>query len=200
MKKPFVIGLTGGYCSGKNQVGNRIATYGFNVIDADVLGHQALIVCAPQLAEVFGQGILNSDGNVNRRALGAIVFSDKAKLRLHESIVHPVILKLMDEELARSEKACINATLLYRYPNEVAKCNFVIEVRTSLLNRIRRGKIRDGFSAIEVLKRVRSQRYLWKMRPSKTQGPEVIFVDNDGTPEELERKIDDLLKKKILLH
>ncbi|MCE5257065.1 MAG: dephospho-CoA kinase [Spirochaetaceae bacterium] len=193
-----IIGLTGGYCSGKNQVGKSIAARGFNVIDADLLAHEALSTCAPELARTFGEGILNPDGSVNRSALGSIVFADKAKLRLHESIVHPVIMDLLDKEIDASRKACINATLLYRYPYEVAKCDFVIEVRASLCTRIRRGRQRDGFGAADVVKRVRSQRYLWKMRPKN--GPEVIFMDNNGSPEQLEKRIGLLLDRKIVLH
>lgn len=198
MSHRHIIGLTGGYCSGKNQVGKSIASRGFNVIDADLLAHEALSMSAPRLAETFGRGVLAPDGSVDRRALGAIVFADKAALRLHESIVHPVIMKLLDDEIDKSGDVCINATLLYRYPYEVEKCDFIIEVRASLCTRLRRGKRRDGFGAREVLRRVLSQRYLWKMRPAGS--PEVVFLNNNGNPQELEKRVVRLLEKKIVLH
>ena len=182
-----IIGLTGGYCSGKSRAADILERLGFRNVDADKLAHRALALCAGKLAETFGPVILAADGSVDRRALGALVFADPERLRLHESIVHPVILALMDEEIAAAEKVCVNAPLLYRtdYPS---RCDLVIEVRAPLWLRVARGRKRDALGVVQILRRIASQRSMWKLRPRGGKPP-VVFVDNSGNLEALEAAI-----------
>ncbi len=174
-----IVGLTGGYCSGKSRAADILEAMGFRNVDADRLAHRALGLCSGRLAEVFGPGVLAADGSVDRRALGALVFADPERLRLHESIVHPVILALMDEEIAAADRVCINAPLLYRtdYPS---RCDLVIEVRAPLWLRVARGRRRDGLGVVQILRRIASQRSMWKLRPRDGKPP-VVFVDNTGS-------------------
>jgi dephospho-CoA kinase len=88
------IGLTGGIGSGKSTVADILEALGANVIHADSVGHE---VYRPhtegwqRVTEVFGRSILAADGTVDRKKLGAIVFSDaRARARLN-GIVHPLI-------------------------------------------------------------------------------------------------------------
>jgi dephospho-CoA kinase len=182
-----IIGLTGGYCSGKSQAAVVLEKLGFRNVDADRLAHRALGLCAGKLAEAFGPEILAADGSVDRRALGALVFADPERLRLHESIVHPVILALMDAEIAIADRVCINAPLLYRtdYPS---RCDIIIEVRAPLLLRVARGRKRDGLGVVHILRRIASQRSMWKLRPRGGKPP-VVFIDNTGNLEALEAAI-----------
>lgn len=189
-----IIGLTGGYCSGKNQAAAILKAKGYHIIDVDGLGHEALETCTESLVKAFGDGILNENGAIDRKALGKIVFSNPERLRLHESIVHPVMLGLLDKELAAREKACINAALLYRFP-QAKQCDFILEIRAPLAARIRRGKRRDGLSAIDIMKRLWSQRYLWKLRPQNR--PPVFFVDNRGDITDLRNRLEAALKRKL---
>ena len=76
-----IIGLTGGYCAGKNEAALCIEESGFRVIDVDKLGHKALELKTEALVRAFGRGILNPRGEIDRRALGAIVFADPETLR-----------------------------------------------------------------------------------------------------------------------
>lgn len=172
-----IIGLTGGYCAGKNQAASVIGAMGWEIVDVDRLGYKALEVCAERLSEAFGPEILKSDGTIDRKTLGAIVFSDPERLRLHESIVHPVMLGFLDEAIAAHPKVCINAALLYRFPQK-DRCALIIEVRAPLGLRIQRGRVRDGLGVIDILKRIASQRPLWELRPRER--PPVIVVDNKG--------------------
>ena len=181
-----IVGLTGGYCSGKNEAAVTFAHEGFVLIDVDILGHQALAACSEKLAQAFGPGILTPEGEVNRRTLGDIVFSNLEKLQLHESIVHPVMLGLLDEEITAHDKICIHAALLYRFP-QTNLCNLIIEMRAPLWLRIKRGMSRDNLGVIDILRRISKQRYLWKLRP-KTMPP-VVFIDNDGNLEALEAEV-----------
>lgn len=185
-----IIGLTGSYCAGKNQAASIIEAMGFTVIDVDKLGHKALELCTEKLAATFGPGIIKADGSIDRRALGSIVFSKPELLHLHESIIHPVMLKLLDEEIAASDRVCVNAALLYRFPH-AARCDLIIEVRAPLLQRIRRGKERDHLRTADILKRIISQGSFWKQRPKRQ--PPVVFVENGGSLDALKLSIERVL-------
>ncbi len=172
-----IVGLTGGYCSGKNEAAQTMAQEGFHLIDVDLLGHKALESSTKELEKAFGKVILDPDGRINRRALGDIVFSSAEKLQLHESIVHPTMLSLLNQEIEAYEKVCINAALLYRFP-QALDCDLIIEMRAPFFTRVKRGQNRDRLSVRDILKRISNQHYLWDMRPSG--GPEIVYIDNDG--------------------
>ena len=181
-----IIGLTGGYCAGKNEAARCIEESGFRVIDVDKLGHRALDVKAKALVRAFGRGILDSRGGIDRKALGAIVFADPETLRKHEAIVHPAMLGLLDEALDRSPNSCINAALLYRFP-QLARCRLVIEIRAPLWVRWTRARKRDGLCPLAFVRRIVSQRPLWRLRP---QGePPVIVIRNAADRQSLKSKI-----------
>ncbi|PKL03508.1 MAG: dephospho-CoA kinase, partial [Spirochaetae bacterium HGW-Spirochaetae-9] len=171
-----------------------LESMGFANVDADRLAHRALELCSEKLVAVFGKGILAADGSIDRKALGRIVFADSERLRLHESIVHPVILDLMEKEIASSDKACINAPLLYR-TDFTRRCDLIIEIQAPLWLRLQRGRDRDGLGTIDILRRIASQRSLWKLRPAN--GPPVIFVENSGGLEALRHSIATALREKL---
>ncbi len=190
-----IIGLTGSYCSGKNQAAAIMASDGFEVIDVDTLGHRALERSTEKLVSTFGRDILKTDGSIDRKVLGSILFSSKEKLHLHESIVHPIMLELLDEAMAKSTRVCVNAALLYRFP-QAKRCDLILELKAPFLERIRRGKTRDHLSAMDVVKRIISQRYLWKLRPFPT--PPVVFIQNGGNLQKLRRNVEAALTRASL--
>ena len=88
------MGLTGGIGSGKSAVSSRLAEHGAIIVDADKLARDVVAPGTPGLAAVaqaFGQGVLHSDGSLDREALGKIVFADPAARRRLEGITHPLI-------------------------------------------------------------------------------------------------------------
>jgi dephospho-CoA kinase len=90
-----ILGLTGNIACGKSTVGAMLLELGADAyIDADAAVHELYLpgrALPPRLAEVFGPGILDDAGGVNRRALGAIVFGDPERLGQLEAIVHPAV-------------------------------------------------------------------------------------------------------------
>lgn len=90
----MIIGLTGGIGSGKSTVSGQLASYGIEIIDADVIARQLVEPNNPALREIveaFGEALLNNDGTLNRPALRAIIFqNDEARQRLNQ-IMHPRI-------------------------------------------------------------------------------------------------------------
>jgi len=103
-KGPYIIGLTGGSASGKSKICERLAGLGAGVVDCDKLGHAAYIPGTKAFQDIvkeFGQSVVGEDGQINRRVLGPIVFSDKSKLEKLNSLVWPEIGRLALECVAK---------------------------------------------------------------------------------------------------
>jgi dephospho-CoA kinase len=97
-------GLTGGVASGKSTVARMFEELGAKVIDADRIGHELLGSTQPPYNEIvrrFGKEVLDASGEIDRRRLGAIVFSDAAKLRELNAILHPRIIERVEAEAQR---------------------------------------------------------------------------------------------------
>ena len=98
----FVIGLTGGIGTGKTQVSRLLEELGASIVNADLLGHQ---VYAPQsegwhaVVNAFGEQIVSDNSEIDRRALGGIVFSDDSALQQLNAIMHPRIYDLAEQRL-----------------------------------------------------------------------------------------------------
>jgi dephospho-CoA kinase len=90
------VGLTGGIASGKSTVSAIFAELGAVVIDGDKLAREVVERGTPGLAaviEAFGPELLTSEGDLDRAALGAVVFNDEAKRKVLEGIVHPLVFE-----------------------------------------------------------------------------------------------------------
>ena len=114
----MIIGLTGFYCSGKSTAERYLKEdFGFYVIDMDKIGHKAhtLPEVKAEIAKQFGSTMINPDGNVDRKKLGAAVFSDKKQLEKLNSLMRPFLLRLLNEdlELHKNENIIISAALLF---------------------------------------------------------------------------------------
>ena len=102
------VGLTGNIASGKSYVSMKFAELGAHVIDADGIVHE-LLVCRmdtkEKVIEAFGDGILSSDGLIDRKVLGKIVFRDQDKRLLLNSLVHPAVGEEILRRIFELEKA-----------------------------------------------------------------------------------------------
>ncbi|MDE6978150.1 MAG: dephospho-CoA kinase [Helicobacter sp.] len=94
----FSIALTGGIATGKSTVASMLKLLGYAIIDADTIAHDVLMQHSARVIEAFGREICNADSNIDRKKLGAIVFADPEKLRILESIVHPIIAQTIYEK------------------------------------------------------------------------------------------------------
>jgi dephospho-CoA kinase len=97
------VALTGGIGTGKSYVAERLRRAGVPVVDADVLAKQVVLPDTPGLRAVverFGPAVLDATGALDRPALAAIVFADRAARRDLEAIVHPAVRAGIDEFLA----------------------------------------------------------------------------------------------------
>ena len=162
--KPYIIGLTGGIACGKSTVAEYLEKQGLFVIDADAISHE---VTAPggealaPIAEAFGQGVFLPDGQLNRRALGELVFSDAGLRRTLEGIIHPLvqrrIVQAIREAGQKGEKAVVlNVPLLFETGMD-ALCDECWVVSLDRETQIKRLMARDALSASEAEKRIESQ-------------------------------------------
>ncbi len=106
----YIIGLTGNIATGKSVVSEMLERLGARAIDADALVHQLMEKGAPVWQAVvreFGQDILCSDGSINRKKLGSIVFADEATLHRLEALVHPAVIARTEELIESSPKPVV---------------------------------------------------------------------------------------------
>ena len=103
---PWILGLTGGIGSGKSAAAEHFAALGVHVVDAD---HAARWVVEPgrpalsQIAEHFGEQVLQADGQLNRGALRTLIFSEPEQRRWLEALLHPLIREAIADNLAQAQ-------------------------------------------------------------------------------------------------
>ncbi len=103
---PWILGLTGGIGSGKSAAAEHFAALGVHVVDAD---HAARWVVEPgrpalsQIAEHFGEQVLQADGQLNRGALRTLIFSEPEQRRWLEALLHPLIREEIGDNLAQAQ-------------------------------------------------------------------------------------------------
>jgi dephospho-CoA kinase len=158
-------GLTGGVASGKSTVARMLEGLGARIIDADRVGHELLRASQGTYHELlrgFGNEILDSRGEIDRRRLGAIVFADPAKLRDLNSILHPRIMARV-EELAvqyHAENPCavivVDAALLFE-AGIGGRFTKVLVVWCSPEQQIERLMAKTGLSPQEAEQRIAAQ-------------------------------------------
>jgi dephospho-CoA kinase len=108
--KPYIIGITGNIASGKSVVSQYLQNLGALTIDADVLAQRVISVGAPgfdPVVKAFGNGILDSQGQIDRRLLADIVFSDQGKLKLLEQVIHPFVLAAIDRIMSSTKSPVV---------------------------------------------------------------------------------------------
>lgn len=97
-----VIGLTGNSGCGKGVVAEIMSKHGALVLDCDKIAHdnmKPLGIAYGEIVEAFGDSILNEDCTINRKTLGSIVFNDKEKLILLNSITHKYIVEVINNAI-----------------------------------------------------------------------------------------------------
>ena len=121
-QRPWRIGLTGGFGTGKSTVAALFAARGAYVVDADRLSRRALrrgTAGYREAVRAFGRAILDRAGRIRRRALAAAVFGKPRRLRLLNRIVHPRVIRALERALERSRRPAVGVVpLLYEAGTE----------------------------------------------------------------------------------
>jgi len=190
-----IIALTGGIGAGKSTVAQFFSELGANVVDADHLARVAIERGSEGFDEVvarFGQSIL-SNGDINRKALAEIVFSDPDSKRDLEAIIHPRVQKLFAQAVIDNEPA---GNLIYEIPllvetDAAKKFDFIVTVEADEELRIERLLARGMFIS-DIKARLANQ------APSQARIDiaDAVIV-NDGDEDQLLRQVENLWEGQI---
>jgi dephospho-CoA kinase len=197
----MILGLLGGIGSGKSAVATELAKHGGLVINADQFGHEALRQpeLQRQVVAHFGQAILDAQGAIDRKRLGAKVFADGKELRALEAIVFPYIGQRIREEIDRSRHRAavrfivLDAAVMLEagWNDDCDKLIFVDAPRSLRLERVRRQR---GWSEADLQAREALQLPLEEKRRRAD-----AVIHNDGAAAELGTQVESLLRQWGLL-
>jgi dephospho-CoA kinase len=160
------IGLTGGIASGKSSVGRLLAARGLPLLDADVYAREALApgsAGAGAVLERYGAGVRAPGGEIDRAALGRIVFGDGAERRWLEQLVHPLVRARFAaelEELGAEPLVVLVVPLLFEAGLETL-CSEVWLVDCDETQQLQRLMARDGLGEADARARIAAQ---WGMQ------------------------------------
>lgn len=193
----IIIGLTGGIGTGKSTVSNYLKEHNCLILDADAISRQMTEKGQPALidiAKAFGEDLL-VDGVLDRQALGNIVFNDKEKLDILQSIITNKVVEYINtriEEL-KAERyngiVVIDAPLLFECGMEgIADENWLVSA--SLDVRLQRVSQRDGLLEEQILSRINNQ-----MPQEEKEKLSQVILDNSGSLEDLYKQINENLER-----
>lgn len=193
----LIIGLTGGIASGKSTVSKMLEELGLAIVDADKIAHQVVEVGKPaytEIVRVFGERVLQPDLNINRPELGSIIFNDKQKREMLNSIVHPEVRKEMlqqaDSHIKNGAKAVIlDIPLLFesKLTHMVQKTILVYVDEDVQLKRL---MLRNGYTEAEAKARISSQMPLVEKKSLAD-----VVLDNNSSIDHTREQLLLILKK-----
>ena len=194
-KQQKIIGLTGGIATGKSTVSNYLAQhYDLPVLDADVYAKEALSPDSSILKEIFaryGDRVQLTDGNLNRSALGDIIFADSAEKLWLESKIHPLVRDRFTLELEQlNNKIIILAIPLLFEANLTHLVTEIWVVTCARKTQLSRLQKRNNLTRQQAKNRINSQLPL----ATKVAQADVV-IENDSTLEALYQKCDRLINK-----
>ena len=198
----MVIGLTGGIGTGKSTVSQILQRKGYKVIDLDVISHEVIKFpkVVEKIVENFGREILESDDfgkyNISREKLGKIIFENKQKRLILNSIMHPEILRIMHKKIleceSKNEKEnkiiFVEIQLLFEVQWE-KEFDYILLVAAKRDIQVRRVLERDKRSEKEAWDIINSQ-----MSLDEKRGKSDFVIENDGNIDDLNREVDKFLK------
>lgn len=188
----LTIGVTGGIGSGKSTVTRFLEELDAPIIDADKVGHAIYAPDGPAYSDVvaaFGRGIVASDGTIDRKKLGPIVFADAGALKRLNSIVHPKMFALMGEMIehlrAGGERnpIVVEAAILIEANWQALfdEIWLVIASKERVVERIERDR---GLKPEQTEARIRAQ-----LSDEERQKHSTLVITNNGTIDELREKV-----------
>jgi len=186
-RKPFIVGLTGGIGSGKSTAASCFSQHGAVVIDADMISRDLTADGSPvveELAEKFGNGILQSGGSLNRAALATIVFADTMALTELNEIMHP---RIRSEALTRIANVEPDQIVIYDMPllvetHSVDMCDVIVVIDLEVEQQIERLVAHRGMSAEQAQARINNQ----SSREFRNQAATWV-INNSGTTQDFDQ-------------
>lgn len=186
----YVIGLTGGIGSGKSTVATILEEQGAAVLNADLVGHEVYLPGRPawqEIVDAFGRDVLAPDGTIDRKKLGAAVFSDPRALKRLNRIVHPRMKGMMRERLAELDRdgvgvAVLEAALLFDAGWDDLTDEIWVTVAPPEVA-AQRAAQRSGLPVEQVLERIKAQ-----MSNEERVRRSHVVIDTSGDLEDTRRQ------------
>jgi dephospho-CoA kinase len=193
-----LIGLTGGIASGKSVVAARLEERGAVVVDADRVAREVVEPGTPALARIaaeFGDGVIASDGSLDRAALGALIFNSPEKRETLNAITHPAVAIRSQELFTAAALVDPDAIVVYDVPllveaGRVDEFDLVVVVNASTETRIARMVELRGMTRDEALHRINSQ-----ATTTERLAIADVVIDSNGTLEQTLEQTDALWEK-----
>ncbi|MFC1849558.1 dephospho-CoA kinase [candidate division CSSED10-310 bacterium] len=196
MKKK--ISLTGGIASGKSTVAQMFCRLGAKMIDADQIAHQVIEAGNPgyePVIETFGSGILNAAGQIDRKKLRQLVFTDSQNRAKINAIIHPLVRAEMNRQCESLWRTYPDNPVIHDIPLLIEtglfkKMDIIILVYLERQTQIKRLAQRDSLSEAEAEKLLTIQMPLDHKRKYAT-----FIVDNSGAEKQTFRQVKEVFKK-----
>lgn len=186
--RPLLLGVTGNIACGKSAVMAMLAALGAHTIDADLVYRDLVRPGMPLLADIrraFGDAVIRPDGELDRRGLGAIVFSDPAALAKLDDLVRPVVGPEVLRRAADSGKSLVAIDAVKLFESGLGDaCDETWVVTCPPEVQIQRLMRRNGFDRDEAIRRIAAQAPQF----DKVARADVV-IDNGGTLVETERQV-----------
>lgn len=185
------MGLTGGIGAGKSEVARRLVAHGAVLIDADVLAREVVAPGTEGLAEVVAEfgDVLTPAGELDRPAVGRLVFGDQVARRKLESIIHPRVRARAAEIEAEAPagSVVVHDIPLLVETGQADRFDRVLVVDVPPEIQLERLVGERGMSAEEARSRIASQ----ASRGERLAAADLV-VDNSGSLADLDRRIDEI--------
>ncbi len=191
MKQSRIIGLTGGSGSGKSSVAQALRKAGARIIDCDKIAHENMKkggIAYDEIVSAFGSEILVENGEIDRKKLGGIVFSDKKQLEKLNRITHGHICDRVRELVNKGGDLIVIDAPLLRQTGLDKLCSEVWITEAPVNVRIRRIAERDGISCDAAEKRLENQ------QDTDYSGGDIRIVTDFETIEDLEKFVKELVE------
>ncbi|WP_403024993.1 dephospho-CoA kinase [Salinibacterium sp. GXW1014] len=192
----YLIALTGGIASGKSLVASRLRDLGAVHIDADQLAREVVEPGTDGLREIareFGPDVIDSDGALDRAALGARVFGHPEKLAVLNRITHPRVRELATARIQEAAAANPAAIIVYDVPllaeaggKHAVPFDSIVVVHADESERVRRMVEYRGMSRDDALSRVGAQ-----ASDEERLAIADVVIENNGTVEQVIERVDE---------
>lgn len=190
----YAIALTGGIATGKSTAASILKSLGYSIIDADTIAHEVLAQHSARVIETFGNEICDSALQIDRKKLGAIVFANPEKLRILESIVHPIIAQTIYDKAAICEQRktpfFVDIPIFFEKPELFAFLSKSVLVYAPPDVQLARLRARNNLSENEAKQRIAAQIPI-ELKKQKADD----IIDNSGDVQALQIQVERYLQR-----